>query len=250
MLRRELSLWTTTPAHSLRESPTQSYSQFVVPEWLSSMRRRLNADTPTWFADHPVPPDPGRSSAVLVLFGPGEDGQIRLVLTERAHDLRSHGAQVVFPGGHVDPGETYVEAALRESTEEIGLDPTSVEIIDTLPGVFMTPASTEYVPVLGWWHTPHPVDVVDPREVRQIVIPTISALADPVNRFTAVAPFGFAGPGFFVDDLIVWGVTANLLESVLELAGLAREWDQSITHPLPSRLLAPYGMNAWTPDSD
>lgn len=212
----------------------------MIPDWLSPMRERLDADLPPWFADHPVPPDPHRSSAVLVLFGPGNDGDTRVVLTERAHHLRSHAAQVVFPGGHVDPGETPVEAALRESNEEVGLDPATVEVVCSLPGVYLTPARTEYVPVIGWWHSPHPVRVVDPDEVRRVVVPRVSDLADPANRFTATAPGGYRGPGFAVDDLIVWGVTANLLESVLDLSGHARPWDESVTRSLPYRLLAAY----------
>lgn len=214
------------------------------------MRSQLDTAPPSWFRDHPVPPSPRRTSAVLVLFGQGADGRPELVLTERAHDLRSHGAQVVFPGGHLDPGETPVQAALRESTEEIGLDPRTVEVVDELPAVYLTPQSMAYVPVLGWWRDPHPVDVVDPNEVRRVVIPAVADLAAPANRFTATAPGGYRGPGFFVDDLIVWGVTANLLASVLELAGMARPWDASITHPLPHRLLAPYGWEAVTPDTD
>lgn len=177
---------------------------------------------------------------MLVLFGREPDGETRLVLTERAHHLRSHAAQVVFPGGHIDPGETAIDAALRESTEEIGLDPGSVDIVCSLPGVYLTPARTAYVPVFGWWHVPHPVGVVDPDEVRRVVVPTVAELADPQNRFTATAPGGYSGPGFRVEDLIVWGVTAYLLESVLDLTGWSRPWDPSVTQPLPDRLLAAY----------
>lgn len=214
----------------------------MVPDWLSSLRARLDAAPPPWFAEHPVPPDPHRASAVLVLFGNDADGTLRMVLTERAHHLRSHGAQVVFPGGHVDPGETPIQAALRESNEEIGLDQRSVEVVSALPGLYLSPQRTAYVPVLGWWHDPHPVDVVDAEEVRRVLVPAVADLTDPASRFTAVAPFGYRGPGFFVDDLIVWGVTAHLLESVLDLAGLSQPWDVGVTHPLPRRLLAPYGL--------
>lgn len=222
----------------------------MIPDWLSQLRARVETSAPRWFSDHPVPPSARRSSAVLVLFGPGADGRPHLVLTERAHHLRSHGAQVVFPGGHLEPSETPVQAALRESAEEIGLNPGTVEIVDVLPAVYLSPQSMAYVPVLGWWREPHAVDVVDPDEVRRVVIPAVDDLTAPANRFTATAPGGYRGPGFFVDDLIVWGVTANLLDAVLELGGLARPWDRSVTHPLPHRLLAPYGWEAVTPDTD
>lgn len=213
----------------------------MVPDWLRSIRERLEApDLPAWFAEHAVPPNPWRSSAVLVLFWADAVGETRVVLTERAHHLRSHAAQVVFPGGHVDPGETPVEAALRESAEEIGVDPRTVEVVDVLPAVYLTPSRTAFVPVLGWWHDPHPVGVVDPGEVRRVVLPTVADLTAPANRFTATAPGGYRGPGFFVDDLIVWGVTADLLEVVLEFSGHARPWDESVTHSLPYRLLAAY----------
>lgn len=222
----------------------------MTPEWLTSARSRLDADPPRWFSDHPIPGTPRRSSAVLVLFGPGADGRPSLVLTERAHHLRSHSAQVVFPGGHIDPGETPIDAALRESTEEIGLDPGTVEIVDELPAVYLTPQSMAYVPVLGWWREPHPVDVVDPDEVRRVVISAVEDLAAARNRFTATAPGGYRGPGFFADDLVVWGVTANLLAAVLELTGWSQPWDDTVTEPVPHRLLAAYGWERVTPDSD
>ena len=214
----------------------------ATPDWLATLRQVSPADLPPWFADHPAPPRPRRSSAFLVLFGPGDDGEPRIVLTERSHDLRSHAAQVVFPGGHVEPGESADEAALRESAEEVGLVPGSVEVVTTLPGVYLTPQSTELVPVIGWWHAPHAIGVVDPAEVRRVVEPTVSSLADPANRFTATAPGGYRGPGFVVDDLLVWGVTAALLDCVLTLTGRALPWDRHLETEVPEYLLAAYGM--------
>ncbi|MDO5684319.1 MAG: CoA pyrophosphatase [Propionibacteriaceae bacterium] len=219
----------------------------MIPDWLRSIRERFDAHAPAFFVDHPAPPDPLRASAVLVLFWRDPTGAIRLVLTERAHDLRSHAAQVVFPGGHIDPGETPVQAALREANEEIGLETLTVEVIDELPGIYLQPPQAAVVPVLAWWHSPHPVGVVDPREVRRVLLPTLDQLVDPNQRFTATAPGGFTGLGFFVEDLVVWGLTAELLEAILELGRRVQPWDESVTHPLPYRLLAAYAGEFQTP---
>ncbi|MDO5711494.1 MAG: CoA pyrophosphatase [Micrococcales bacterium] len=217
----------------------------MAPDWLASMRGAIDAAPPAWFAAHPAPPNPHRSSAVLVLLSPsltGPPGTCAIVLTERAHSLRSHAAQVVFPGGHVDPGETSTQAALRESTEEVGLNPGSVDIVGPLPGVYLTPQRTALVPVLGWWRDPHPIGAVDAAEVARVLIPSVADLAEPANRFTATAPGGFQGPGFLVDDLVIWGVTANLLDAILDAAGLSQPWDTGRSRAVPNYLLAPYSM--------
>ena len=164
------------------------------------------------------------------------------MLTERSHALRSHAAQVVFPGGHVDSGESTTQAALRESAEEVGLDPGSVDVVGALPGVYLTPQRTALVPVLGWWREPHPIRAVDAAEVARVLVPSVTELADPAHRFTATAPGGYRGPGFTVGDLVVWGVTASLLDVVLDVTGLARPWDPRRERPVPAYLLAPYAM--------
>jgi 8-oxo-dGTP pyrophosphatase MutT (NUDIX family) len=72
------------------------------------------------------------AAVLLPLFGHPEDPG--LVFTRRREDLRRHAGEVSFPGGRPDaPGEPLVQAALREASEEIALEPRNVEIVGALP---------------------------------------------------------------------------------------------------------------------
>ncbi|WP_040156139.1 NUDIX hydrolase [Mobilicoccus massiliensis] len=209
------------------------------PEWLGRVRPALDAEIPDWFAEFVPPPRPARRSAVLMTFAEGDHGS-DVILTERASTLRSHAAQVAFPGGHVDPvDDGPVGAAIREAEEEVGLDPASVQVIDELPPLYMHPSQNAVTPVLAWWREPHPIGVVDEAEVARVVRADVDHLLDPANRFT-VRLDSFSGPGFEVDGLFVWGFTAMLLSHVFDLGGLTRPWNEHRELPLPHHLRATY----------
>ncbi len=175
-----------------------------------------------------------------MLFGPDPRGGEDVVLTERAHTLRSHPGQVSFPGGRLDPEDAgSVAAALREAEEEVGLDPEGVDVLTSLPDLYLAPSEHSVTPVLAWWPAPVPVGVVDEGEVARVVRVPVADLLDPGHRFTAV--FGpYRGPAFEVGDLFVWGFTAMLLSSLFDLADLTRPWDSGQERALPDRVLAPW----------
>src|SRR5438876_7106475 len=72
-----------------------------------------------------------RRAAGLLLVFPGA-GRPHVVLTVRADSLGRHSGQVSLPGGVVDPGETFEQAAIREAHEEIGLKTDGVRILGAL----------------------------------------------------------------------------------------------------------------------
>ena len=152
--------------------------------------------------------------------------------------MRKHPGQVAFPGGSVDQADASPRAAaLREATEEVGLDPASVRVVVDLPPIYIPVSGFVVTPVLAWWQRPHEVYAVDPREVARVALVPVAELVDPANRFTTVHPSGWAGPAFEVPSaggLFVWGFTAGLLDRIVEFGGWARSWDTSVRRPLPA----------------
>lgn len=209
------------------------------PEWMDRVLTRVDEDPPHYFQMFRPPPDPPRRSAVLMLFGPDPRGGEDVVLTERAHTLRSHAAQVSFPGGGLEDGDDGpVDAALREAEEEVGVDPASVDIVGSLPSLFLGPSGHAVTPVLAWWPTPGPIGVVDETEVARVVRVPVGELLDPANRFHAVHPSGYRGPAFETHGLFVWGFTAMLLTVLLDLADLTTPWDESAERELPEHIIS------------
>ncbi|HET6168238.1 MAG TPA: CoA pyrophosphatase [Marmoricola sp.] len=212
-----------------------------IPEWLARIRdaaltitgRDLTAFLPPEDSD-------ARPGAVLMLFGEGERGP-DLLLTERAHDMRSHPGQVSFPGGSIDETDASpTAAALREAQEEVGLDPAGVEVLATLPELWLPPSNFAVTPVLAWWREESPVGVVDPREVHAVLRAPIEELLDPAHRVMVTHPSGYSSPGFLIGDdkdLILWGFTAGLINRLFDYVGLTRPWDTSVTRQLPAYML-------------
>ena len=193
------------------------------PAWL----RELAAAAETMEV-HPglLPPATGgRESAVLILFGDGPDGP-DLLFIQRSDGLRLHAGQPAFPGGAIDAADSGpVAAALREAAEEVGLDPGGVDVVGTLPELFIPRTGFRVVPVLAWWRRPGAVAPVDPGEVAAVERVSVSELADPSARLMVRGPSGFISPAFRVRQMLIWGFTAVLLDRLLTLAGWEQPWD-------------------------
>jgi len=197
-----------------------------LPEWLRPVAEGAAAIRGEQLSRWLPPPEGGRQSAVLVLFGEGDDGP-DLLLIERSSTMTSHAGQPAFPGGAVDDTDAdVVAAALREAEEETGLDPAGVHVLATLPELFLPPSGFVVTPVIGWWREPSPVRVVDPGEVARVERVPLAELLDPGNRYSVRHPSGYVGPAFGVRGLVVWGFTAGLLSRLFALVGWEQPWDE------------------------
>lgn len=197
-----------------------------VPAWL----RGLAEAARTMEIPPPLrpPASGGTRSAVLVLFADGTNGpdDPDLLFIQRSEGLRRHAGQPGFPGGVIDAADCGpVGAALREAAEEVGVDPSGVEVLGTAPELFIPPTGFRVAPVLAWWSRPCAVAPVDPGEVAAVERISVSELADPAARLMMHRPSGIVLPAFRVRGMLIWGMTAALVDRLLALAGWEREWD-------------------------
>lgn len=196
-----------------------------LPDWLAQLAQNLGDARDTGQV-----PD-GRAAAVLLLLGDGPD----LLLIERARELRAHAGQPALPGGGIEPQDHGpVAAALREAAEEVGVEASRVRILGTLPPRLISVSGYAVTPVIGYWHEPNSVRVVDPAEVAAVRRVPLAEFLDPKRRFQARHPAGGTGPAFALDGLLVWGFTAWLIDHVLVLGG----WAEPLTAQTAAGILS------------
>jgi 8-oxo-dGTP pyrophosphatase MutT (NUDIX family) len=211
-----------------------------LPGWWEPLLGRVRSAEAADFTRLPTPDDGGRASAVLVLFGEQAATGPDVLLLQRAANLRTHAGQPAFPGGAADPDDADPAAtALREANEEVGLDPSTVEVVATLPALWIPVSNFVVTPVLAWWREPHEVGPRDPVEVAHVARLPVRDLVDPANRLRVRHPSGWIGPAFRVSDMLVWGFTAGVLSTLLELGGWSRPWPTDRVEELPTAGTAP-----------
>lgn len=152
---------------------------------------------------------------VAVLSGPDEEACF--VLTRRASGLRRHGGQWALPGGRLDPGESAVEAALRELAEEVGLRAGTDAVIGVLDD-YPTRSGFSITPVVVWIECPGKLQP-DPREVAAAYRVPLSDLEAPeVPHLRTIRESDRPVIGVPLLGTLIHAPTAAILYQVREVA--------------------------------
>ena len=142
---------------------------------------------------------------------------LHVALTVRGSGLRNHTGQVSLPGGRVDQGETFEVAALREATEEIGVDPNAVEVLGRLTPLHIPVSGFLLHPIVGYTSM-RPAFQRAEWEVARIIEAPVNRLSDPAavkreirTRVVNGQSIDVDVPYFDIDGEKVWGATAMVL---------------------------------------
>ncbi len=168
---------------------------------------------------HQVDPPKGcRTNAVMVLLYPDLNTH-RLVLTIRSSRMPSHAGEISCPGGGINPNETPVQAALRETREEVGVPESEIRIAGTLSRLYIPVTNNIIYPHVGF--TSGNAELrPDPREVSGILTPTLSEIISDEHRKQELWQLGeneLHVPFWNLFEIPLWGATAMILSELTEI---------------------------------
>lgn len=162
-----------------------------------------------------IKPDIIRPAAVMV--GLTDRAEPGVLFTHRPAGMRQHAGQVAFPGGKLDPDEDAIAAALRETHEELGINPSNISIIGATDR-FLTGTGYDITPVLGVMQPDLPI-IPNPHEVSGWFEAPLRYILDPANRIRKRALF--QGVVRDYTEIVweghrIWGVTAAIIDNLAE----------------------------------
>lgn len=188
-----------------------------LPGWAAQMRMSTR---PRFGLEARPPGHQPRQGGVLILLYP-KDGRLHFPLTRRTERVEEHKGQISLPGGAREGDEPLAWTALRETGEELGVDPQSVEVLGALTPLYIFPSD--------YWITPYvaarpdrPTFTPDPVEVAEVLEVPLATLLDPaIRREEEWVLHGIITrvPFFQIGEHKVWGATAMVLSEFAAVLG-------------------------------
>lgn len=156
-------------------------------------------------------------AAVLAAFVDGADGP-ELLLTRRSDQVKSHKSEIAFPGGKREDGDgDFLQTALRETQEELGIDPSRVTTWGELEPISTTTGFGLFAYVGQWMGGSV---TLEPSEVEEVIRPPIARLMDSASirdetRMIDGQPR--ARDTYVYEGQIIWGATAQLITQMRDM---------------------------------
>ena len=156
------------------------------------------------------------SPAAVLVPVLGAAPEPRVVFTKRTETLSRHAGEISFPGGLADPGEELAATALREAQEELGLAPSDVELVGSLPPVHTHVTGILIVPFVGFlWKDPR--FTPNAAEIAGVLEFPLATLI----KAGRLQEFQYDGRRFEtylyeMDGGVIWGATGRILASFIE----------------------------------
>jgi 8-oxo-dGTP pyrophosphatase MutT (NUDIX family) len=162
-----------------------------------------------------------KKAGVMVLFYPSAKNETHFVLILRKTYKGVHSAQVGFPGGkHEAVDRNYKDTALRETEEEVGVPSERIKVIRKLTEIYIPPSNYFVQPYLGVTNK-NPVFVPQEEEVEAIIEVPLLEFLDDASLIEQTLSTSYATsinvPAFKLQEHVVWGATAMMLNEVREL---------------------------------
>jgi len=145
---------------------------------------------------------------------------IELLFTRRTDTVLTHKGQISFPGGQREEVDVEtVETALRESYEEIGLEPSRVTVLGELDDVFTAVSNFVITPVVGLVEGGIDDLRLAPDEVKSLLVVPVTRLLDPQVHATETRSLGeqrYRIHYYTVGDDVIWGATGRIVYQFLK----------------------------------
>lgn len=174
-----------------------------------------------WLKSNDIKKRNPKQAAVMALFYPDAEQYTKMLLILRKSYNGVHSNQIGFPGGKVEDGDANLkETALRETFEEVGVPPESVEVIKELSELYIPPSNFMVRPFLGFYTKPSPF-VIQQSEVESLVEVNLYDFLDKKNRIEETLSTSYAKsinvPAYKLNGYTVWGATAMMLSEIQQL---------------------------------
>lgn len=178
-------------------------------------------------------PDHARQAAVMATLFPKEDEWNIIFIKRNPNDRDRHGGQISFPGGKVEAEDnTFLDTALRETEEEIGIPQNDIQVLGALTELYIPVSNFQVFPYLGFMEK-EPTYQLQEEEVSGILEVPFPHFENPANSRLIDLPVNDVltmknVPYFDIHGKVLWGATAMMMSELLALTQVSDAFEASL----------------------